>query len=224
MTDATRTTDCTRESLDRLASAIRVLTGRPATAQAMRGFGRYLDLLILWNRSQRLTGVLSVASIVGELFEDSLLFLSELPAGGLKIADLGAGAGIPGVPLAIVRPEISLTLIEAKRKRVSFLSALKRELGVANLEILEGRAESLIDGSPELRGKFDVVVSRAAGPIKLVLPIAMSYLAIGGLYVGAGSQSRDREVDLEELGVRREVRDFPEIRCRRTFLLAAKNP
>jgi 16S rRNA (guanine527-N7)-methyltransferase len=188
----------------------------------MREFGRYLDLLILWNRSQRLTGVSSAAAIVDELFEDSLLFLSRLPAGRLKIADLGAGAGIPGVPLAIVRPEISMTLIEAKRKRVSFLSTLKRELGVENLEILEGRAEKLIHGSPELRSSFDVVVSRAAGPIKSVLPIAMSYLAAGGLYVGTAPPSEGLHTDLQALGMRREVGEFPGIRRRRAFLIASK--
>jgi 16S rRNA (guanine527-N7)-methyltransferase len=190
----------------------------------MREFGRYLDLLILWNRSQRLTGVSSAAAIVDELFEDSLLFLSRLPAGRLRIADLGAGAGIPGVPISIVRPEISMTLIEAKRKRVSFLLTLKRELGAANLEILEGRAEKLIHENPELQGSFDAVVSRAAGPIKSVLPMAMSYLAAGGLYVGTGPPSEDQHTDLEALGVRREVGEFPEIGRRRTFFLAARKP
>jgi 16S rRNA G527 N7-methylase RsmG len=117
-----------------------------------------------------------------------------------------------------------MTLIEAKRKRVSFLSTLKRELGAANLEILEGRAEKLIDGKPELQGSFDAVVSRAAGPIKSVLPMAMSYLAAGGLYVGTGPPSEDQHTDLEALGVRREVGEFPEIGRRRTFLLAARKP
>jgi 16S rRNA (guanine527-N7)-methyltransferase len=190
----------------------------------MREFGRYLDLLILWNRSQRLTGVSSAAAIVDELFEDSLLFLSRLPAGRLRIADLGAGAGIPGVPISIVRPEISMTLIEAKRKRVSFLLTLKRELGAANLEILEGRAEKLIHENPELQGSFDAVVSRAMGPIKSVLPIAMSYLTAGGLYVGTGPPLEDQHTDLEALGVRREVGEFPEIGRRRTFFLAARKP
>jgi 16S rRNA (guanine527-N7)-methyltransferase len=189
----------------------------------MRDFGRYLDLLIVWNRSQRLTGVLSAGEIVERLFEDSLLFLSKLPSGRLKIADLGAGAGIPGVPLAIVRPEISMTLIEAKRKRVSFLSALKRGLGVPSLEILEGRAEALIAQMPDLGGRFDVVISRAAGPIRSVLPIAMSYLSAGGLYVGAGSPEKDRPDDLERLGVRREIEDFPGLQAHRTFLIASKD-
>jgi len=224
VTSIPRPTNATREPLDRLAGVIRTLTGRPATAEAMREFGRYLDLLIRWNRSQRLTGVSSAAAIVEELFEDSLLFLSRLPAGRLRIADLGAGAGIPGVPIAIVRPEISMTLIEAKRKRVSFLSTLKRELGAANLEILEGRAEKLIRENAELRGSFDAVVSRAAGPIKSVLPVAMSYLAVGGLYVGTGPPTEDQHTDLEALGVRREVGEFPEIGRRRTFLLAARKP
>jgi 16S rRNA (guanine527-N7)-methyltransferase len=188
----------------------------------VRQFRQYLDLLILWNRSQRLTGVLSPTAIIEELFEDSLLFLSRLPRGKLKIADLGAGAGIPGVPLAIVRPEISMTLIEAKRKRVSFLSALKRELGATNLEILEGRAESLIEGNSGLGGRFDVVVSRAVGPIRALLPIAMAYLTSGGLLLVAGSPSHGQQPAPDEFGIRREVIKFAEIGRRRTFLLATK--
>ena len=225
MTFTPRTRKGAREPLDRLARTIRLLTGQPATAEVMRQFEQYLSLLILWNRSQRLTGVLTPASIVTDLFEDSLLFLTRLPPGPLKIADIGAGAGIPGVPLAIVRPEISMTLIEAKRKRVSFLLAVKRELGATTKTVvLEGRAEDLIEGDPRLRGTFDAVVSRAAGPIKALLPIAMPYLAVGWVFVGAGPPpSGEAQTALKELGVQAVVVDIQEIGCRRTLLVASRD-
>ena len=213
-----------REPLAGLATVIKLLTGRPATPEEKKQFSQYLDLLIVWNRAQRLTGVLSPAAIVEDLFQDSLLFLSRLPPGRLVMADIGAGAGIPGVPLAIVRPEISLTLIESKRKRVSFLAALKRELGVSNVEILEGRAEDLITRSPELYEKFDVVVSRAVGPIHDLLPTVMAYLTVGGLFMGAGPPSTPKTQlqAMAALGVRCEVIRFSEVGLTRTFLLAHK--
>jgi len=222
MTFISRSAKSAREPLERLAGTIRLLTGQPATAEALRQFEQYLNLLIRWNRSQRLTGVLSPAAIVKDLFEDSVRFLSLLPPGRLRIADLGAGAGIPGVPLAIVRPEISMTLIEAKRKRASFLLALKRELGMTNIVILEGRAENLIVGDPGLGGTFDAVVSRGAGPIRVLLPIAKSYLAVGGVFVAAGPPSKEPQTESNEPGVRSVVVDLRETGKRRTFLIASK--
>lgn len=222
MISTSSTGDCVRASFERLARTITVLTGGAPVPATMRQFRQYLDLLVRWNRSQRLTGARSPAAIVEELFEDSMLFLLKLPSRRLKVADLGAGAGIPGVPLAIVRPDLSVTLIESKRKRVSFLLALKRELDVTNIEVLEGRAEKLIDATPGLRGAFDVVVSRSAGPIVTLLPIAMSYLATGGSFVGAGSPSSTPLEQLDELGISREALELPAIGRRRAFLVATK--
>lgn len=172
-----------------LAHAIRVLAGRPALNQEVERFGRYLRLLLLWNRTHRLTALGSAAAIVRGLFQDSLLFLPRLPARPLALVDIGAGAGIPGVPLRIVDPGISLTMVESRRKRVSFLSALKRELDLADVRILEGRAESLVAQLPELQGAFDVAVSRGAGSLHDIVPIALRYLRPGGLVVVSGPPS-----------------------------------
>ena len=199
------------------------MTGRAATAEEQGRFALYLDLLLVWNRAQRLTGVLTPVEIVKTLFQDSLLFLFWLPPGPVVVADIGAGAGIPGVPLAIVRPEISLTLIDSKRKRVSFLRALKRELGMANIEILEGRAEELVLSATELAGKFDVVVSRGVGALPDLLPAVMAYLLAGGLFIASGPPAQ--KVKLRSPGghgVRWETVQFPDLGISRTFLLVSK--
>src|SRR5262245_31554106 len=150
--------------------------------------------------------------MVTDLFVDSLLFLSALPSGSIKIADLGTGPGIPGVPLRIVRDDIALTLVESKRKRVSFLAALKRELGLTDVLIFEGRAEELVKERTELAGTFDVVVARAAG--SSMLPIAMSYLRPGGLFVAGGSPAgslSDAPGKADLLGMRRETKKFDQL-------------
>ena len=167
-----------------LASAVESLTGRPVEKVEMIRFRQYLELLLTWNRTHRLTGSKSASSIVRELFLDSLLFVSQLPAGPLSMVDIGTGPGIPGVPLHIIRPEISLTLIESRRKHVSFLATLKRELGLTDLRILEGRAETLLTDRHGLARGFDVAVSRAVG--RSLLPTVTGYLKPGGLIVMGG--------------------------------------
>ena len=111
-----------------------------------------------------MTALRSPEEIVRGLFLDSLLFLSALPAPRpLKVVDIGAGSGIPGLPIRLADPAITLTLIEAKRKRVSFLLTACRELGLSDVQVLEGRAERLVDENPGVAGSFDAVVARAVG-------------------------------------------------------------
>jgi 16S rRNA (guanine527-N7)-methyltransferase len=148
-----------------------------------------------------------------------MLFLKTVPPGAMRVADIGAGAGVPGVPMAIARPELSMTLIESRRKRVSFLLALRRELQAENLVVLEGRAEELVRAHQGLAGTLDVVVTRAAGPIKRMLPIAMSYLPIGGMFVAGGPSVPEQN---EMPGLRSAVIEIEELQLHRTLLVATR--
>lgn len=171
-----------------LLGAFPALVGRPATADDRRQFKRYLDLFIRWNGVHRMTALRSPEEILRGLFLDSLLFLRVLPVPRpLKVVDIGAGSGIPGLPIRLADPGISLTLIEAKRKRVSFLLTACRELGLSDVQVLEGRAERLVDEDPGLAGGFDAVVARAVGAEEDLLPLALSYVKPGGAVVLAGS-------------------------------------
>jgi 16S rRNA (guanine527-N7)-methyltransferase len=173
-----------QSALDHLAHTVRVLSGGPIGASARGQFSRYLDLLLLWNRAQNLTGFESPAEIVRGLFEDSLLFLPLLPDRPLRVVDIGAGAGIPGMPLRIIDEGIEVTLIESKRKRVSFLKTLRRELGLEKSVVIEeGRAEVLVSELVRRDGEFDVAVARAVGDLKQVLPTALQYLKPRGVFI-----------------------------------------
>ncbi len=166
---------------------VHTLSGRPIASEVHALFARYLELLLLWNRTQRLTGFESPAEIVRGLFEDSLLFWPLLPPRPLRMVDIGAGAGIPGIPLRIVDPGIRLTLIESRRKRVSFLKMITRELGLANdIVVAEGRAEVLVAELVGSSGAFDVAVARGVGSFESVLPIAQRYLVVGGFFIASG--------------------------------------
>lgn len=174
------------DPLDELLVALRSLTGQPAGRDERRRFQQYLDLFLRWNRTYRMTALESPDAIVEDLFIDSLLFLALLPPRPLALVDIGAGAGIPGLPLRLADPAIAVTLVEARRKRISFLLAVRRELDLGNVTVKEGRAEALLEQEPDLQAAFDVVVARSVGPAVALLPLARKYLKVGGLFVVAG--------------------------------------
>ena len=214
-----------QSALEHLAHTARVLTGRPIDAKAREQFSRYLELLLLWNRAQNLTGFESPPEIVRGLFEDSLLFLPLLPGRPLRVVDIGAGAGIPGMPLRIIDERIHVTLIESKRKRVSFLKALRRELGFeTSVVVEEGRAEALVSEVVRRDGAFDVAVARAVGNLEQVVPIAMQYLKPGGVFI----VSAPPPARLASLGAeshrRWHILDYPDLGLKRGFLVARRSP
>ena len=174
------------DPLDELTDAIAVFTGHAPRRDVRERFARYLELLAQWNRTHDLVGLNKPLDIVRVLFIDSLFFLPLLPARPVRLVDIGAGAGIPGVPLHLVDPAIELTLMESRRKRVSFLSVLRRELGLQQMAILEGRAETIASETTETKGKFDVAVTRAVSPTPKFLTACLQYVGAAGRVIVAG--------------------------------------
>lgn len=174
------------DPLDELTDAIAAFTGHALPREARERFARYLELLVQWNRTHDLVGFDKPFDIVRVLFIDSLFFLPLLPERPIRLVDIGAGAGIPGLPLHLVDPAIELTLMESRRKRVSFLSALKRELGLAQIGLLEGRAEDIALEVPETKDRFDVAVTRAVSPTPKFLTACLKYVTLGGRVIVAG--------------------------------------
>ena len=116
----------------------------------------------------------------------SLLFTPVLPRSPVRVLDIGAGAGIPGVPLRVVDPGLSLSLIESRRKPVSFLHALLRELALPDITVYHGRAETIVSEVPDLQNRFDIVLARAVGLGALLVETALAYLRSGGRLIAAG--------------------------------------
>jgi 16S rRNA (guanine527-N7)-methyltransferase len=191
--------------------------GRPAAAEERRDFQQYLDIFLRWNRTYRMTALHSPGAIVHDLFLDSLLFLRVLPVGPIAVVDIGAGAGIPGLPMRLADARIRLTLIEARRKRVSFLRTVCRELGLIDVVVKEGRAEAIARAEPSLAGTFDAAVSRAVGPITALAPVAFEYLRPGGVLIVSGSPESRAVGQIKAVRVR-----IPGSRQTRVFLKATK--
>ena len=143
-------------------------------------FSRYQEELITWNRIVSLVAVKSPLDIPIKHFIDSLTALPLLPREGRRLLDIGTGAGFPGLPLKIIRPDIDLHLLEASRKKVSFLKELIRKLGLPDVTIIHERVEQVMKNG-RLRESFDCVISRAAFKMPELLNMGLHFLRPGGL-------------------------------------------
>ncbi len=146
-------------------------------------FERYMAELLRWKARMNLTGFGNARAIARDGFLDSLACLQALPPDPLRIVDIGSGAGFPGIPLRLARPDLEVTLIEANRRRYSFLAHACRTLGLGNVRCLHGRAGAMaLD--PALRGAFDAAFARAVRKIEAAASLAAPFLRPGGIFVG----------------------------------------
>jgi 16S rRNA (guanine527-N7)-methyltransferase len=120
---------------------------------------RYLDLLIAANATMNLTRITDRPAAEVQHVGDALTILPFLPGGEITVVDVGTGGGVPGIPLAIARPDARVVLVEATKKKAAFLSTAVLELGLANVRVVAERAEEVAHGGR--RESFDVAVARA---------------------------------------------------------------
>jgi 16S rRNA (guanine527-N7)-methyltransferase len=133
------------------------------------------------NSRFNLTAIRSRQEAAIKHYVDSLLPLAFLPHLGQAL-DIGSGAGYPGVPLAIMRPELQWTLLDSSQKRCAFLQQVATQLDLSQINILCARAEKAAH-EPLLRQSFSVVVARAVSPLPVLLEYALPFLIKGGLFL-----------------------------------------
>lgn len=168
--------------------------GFPLQERQKEQFLIYLRELLKWNQRINLTALRREEEIIDRHFLGSLVFLRAFePVPGLEVADLGTGAGFPGVPLKIYCPEIRLTLIEASQKKMAFLKHIGRILGLGNVRYEAHRAEELIREGRVL-GSFDLILCRAVGKIKQVLSLSFPLLKSGGSLVIQKGEEFENEI------------------------------
>jgi 16S rRNA (guanine527-N7)-methyltransferase len=182
-------------------------------------FGKYLELLVRWNERMNLTSVRNRGDILRRHFVECIGCAQALPQGIGELLDVGSGAGFPGVPIAICRPEITVTLAESQAKKAAFLNEVLRTLEL-KAEVFAGRAESLSRSFDcvTLRAvdRMNFAVKAAAGLLKLNgwLAVMTTLVAVSGVTLAAGERLQWRDpMDLPGseqqvllLGFRTEVR------------------
>jgi 16S rRNA (guanine527-N7)-methyltransferase len=163
---------------DRAACATTSPAARNAAPPTERLAG-YLDLLAKWNRVYNLTAIRERRQMETHHVEDALAVLPYLPdARGLRVLDVGSGGGIPGIPLAIARPDWHVTLLDANRKKATFLAQAVIELRLTNARAVESRAETFRADAP-----YDVVISRAFSDLRTFVEAAEAHVKERGMLV-----------------------------------------
>ena len=153
---------------------------------------RYAELLVEKNKVMNLTAITEPADIAALHFLDSAALLTLADFRGKTVADVGTGAGFPGLPLRIVEPSIRLTLLDAQNKRIEFLKEVCGDIGLADVECVHQRAEEF---AADRRESFDLVTSRAVAALPLLCELCLPLVKVGGYFVAMKSVDAGAELD-----------------------------
>lgn len=180
----------------------------------------FLRELQKWNRKLNLTAITEEREIVVRHFLDSLSCLLSGKVGeGAAVVDIGSGAGFPGIPLAIARPDIFLSLLEAGQKKAGFLKHLVSAVGLG-AKVLVGRAEELARTAE--RASYDVAVARAVTTLPVLCEYGLPFLKKGGYLIAQKAKRVRDEIGAAEVASRLLGGGRPEVVCVETSFLEAE--
>jgi len=170
----------------------------PLTATQLAQFALYYQELITWNQKFNLTGITDLQEVQTKHFLDSVVSLPLItevlqesipPSRTYHCIDVGTGAGLPGIPLKLVAPRFHWTLLDGTGKKITFLRHVIEQLGLTEIEVVQGRAEE-IGRNNAFRAKFDIVTARAVAPLNTLVEYLLPLVKENGLvmiYKGAGT-------------------------------------
>ena len=170
------------------------------TPEQRRLLGGYLDLLLEANKVMNLTRIEDRAEAERLHVGDALTVLPFIPSGEVRVADVGSGGGVPGIPLAIVRADAKVTLIESTQKKAAFLKRAVEELGLSNVEVYGGRVEDLAHS--DRRETFDVVVARAVAMMNVLVEWCLPLVKKGGKFLAMKGAKVSEELPAAEKAIR----------------------
>jgi len=178
--------------------------GLGLTPEALAAFQTYYEELIAWKERANLTAITDYQEVQIKHFLDSLsclLVLTGLPIERWRSLDIGAGAGFPGLPLKIARPQMEMALLEAKKKRARFLQHLVERLALPGVAIIEGRAEEL-GHQPGHREGYDLVLARAVATLPVLLEYALPLCRIGGIFIAQKGPDIEEELEASQVALK----------------------
>ncbi len=170
------------------------------TDEMLRDFATYQELLLDWNNRMNLTAITEPRDILIKHFLDSILLLRwcEIPQNA-KVIDVGTGAGFPGIPLKIVRPDLQLTLLDSLQKRVTFLTEVSRRLNLDN-QCIHSRAEDLAHEA-EHREQYDVATARAVASLPALSELCLPFVKRGGYFLAMKGPDSQEEMEKALRGI-----------------------
>lgn len=158
------------------------------TDTEVQSFEDYYQLLIEYNNKFNLTAITEKEQVIVKNFLDSVIFKDYIT--GEKHIDIGSGGGFPAIPLKIVKPNLKTTLLEATGKKCEFLTALKENLKLDNVTVLNGRAEDYAM-KKEYRESFDVCTARAVARLNILAEYCLPFVKVGGVFVAYKAQAEE---------------------------------
>ena len=153
---------------------------------------RYADLLVEKNKVMNLTAITEPTDIATLHFLDCAALLTLADFRGKTVADVGTGAGFPGMPLRILEPSIRLTLLDSLNKRIDFLKEVCDGLGFGDVDCVHQRAEEF---AAEHREGFDIVTSRAVANLRMLSELCLPLVKVGGTFLSMKSVDSDGELE-----------------------------
>jgi 16S rRNA (guanine527-N7)-methyltransferase len=189
---------CLKESI---IEVLNISSNQKKIEELANKFTLYLTELKKWNKAYNLTSIEDERQIIVKHFIDSILYLSFIPQKPLKIADIGTGAGFPGVPIALANPLLKIVLIEPSWKKCAFLKNIKIKLKIENIEIIKAKAEEIHNG-------FDIVISRALWSIKDFIKNCEPLLKKDGYFLISKSLKFEEEIKELPKAYKAEIKEF----------------
>ncbi|MBI5182866.1 MAG: 16S rRNA (guanine(527)-N(7))-methyltransferase RsmG [Nitrospinae bacterium] len=185
--------------------------GFPLSEDQCDMFITYLWELRKWNKKINLTAIIGERDIIIKHFINSILFLYAFPSGYIKeVMDIGSGGGFPGIPIKIVRPELSILLVDKSRKKVNFLKHICRLLDLKGINCIAEQAGDMAL-IPENIERFDIILSKGIGRLMVFLSAVTPLLKRGGLFITQKGDDYQKEIkEVEEIfsmgkGILKEV-------------------
>lgn len=168
--------------------------------EQIQKFYKYMELLLEWNEKINLTAIVEPRDVILKHFVDSLTICKELQK-NKTLADIGTGAGFPGIPVKILRPDLDITLIDSLNKRVNFLTMVIEALKLEKIIALHGRIEDF-GKNKKYREKFDYVTSRAVANLSTLSEYMIPLVKLGGKCICMKGSKIDEELKNAEKAVK----------------------
>ena len=170
------------------------------TEDQVENFFKYMNLLLEWNEKINLTAITDVDDIILKHFIDSMTVLKYIEK-GKSIIDVGTGAGFPGIPIAIMREDVKITLLDSVNKRINFLNEVCSELKINNIETIHGRAEEA-GQNKQYREKYDIAVSRAVANMTTLSEYLIPFVKVGGICICMKGSEIDHELEQAKFAIK----------------------
>ncbi|MGG3280372.1 16S rRNA (guanine(527)-N(7))-methyltransferase RsmG [Paenibacillus solani] len=172
--------------------------GITVTEEQLHQFESYYEILVEWNEKMNLTGITEREQVYTKHFYDSITLAFYVDMAEVStMADIGSGAGFPGIPLKICFPHLKLTIVDSLNKRINFLKHVVDSIGLSGVELIHGRAEE-VARKQGYRDGFDLVTARAVARMAVLNEFCLPFTKVGGRF--AAMKGSDPAPEVKEAG------------------------